>query len=172
MLRNSYRRGRCTYSSYSGSDAQPRPGIVTLMLNRLLRCGKIAQASLQSSGGIVGGLNLFMERLELQAYAGEHFLVGEQLVKQLLPVLNLAVVEHELGRDVFQELVLGGSGQGRYSLLLFAGHGNLLTRQLGDPVRLGSGQAFDSTQDDVRADGCHRESAWISWLVMATFLVR
>ena len=75
------------------------------MLNRFLGGGEIAQEVFEGGGGVFGGLNFLAEGLELQAHAGEHLFVGEQLVEQLLPVENLAVVEHEFERDILQEQV-------------------------------------------------------------------
>lgn len=68
--------------------------------------GKTPNQGMQGLGRISAQLDLSMNILEAKTDAGQYLLVGEQMVQELAPVANLAVLKDELQGDVFMEQTL------------------------------------------------------------------
>jgi hypothetical protein len=62
---------------------------------------------MQGIGGISAQLDFSMNFLETKTDARQYLPVGEQMVQELAPVVNLAVLKDELQGDVFMEQTFG-----------------------------------------------------------------
>lgn len=62
-----------------------------------------SQECFQRLRRVAGLLNFLVQILKLQMHASHDFLVFHQSFKQLLPVSNLTVFQHQLQSDVFKK---------------------------------------------------------------------
>jgi hypothetical protein len=75
-------------------------------LNKVSKCGS----------GIGNSFQVFVEIAEFQMNTGQHFRVTHQLVDELLPVREGAVLQNNLQCDVFQVQAIGCLNEGRERL--------------------------------------------------------
>ena len=74
---------------------------------RLPGCWKLSNECRESARRIGRSQDFSVQVAELKTNTRQLLLVRQEMVKQLLPIGNLAVFQHELQGDIFEEQVFG-----------------------------------------------------------------